>query len=85
MIVDGQAVLSCLTLAFRVAGPVETIKGFSGGIPPHRMQEAFLENDAYQCGVCTPGQIMSAVACARAGSTGTCAVITTGGLTIETG
>jgi xanthine dehydrogenase YagT iron-sulfur-binding subunit len=67
VIVDGKAVLSCLTLASRVTAPIETIEGLSDGITPHPMQDAFLEHDAYQCGFCTPGQIMSAVACARAG------------------
>ena len=66
VIVDGRAVLSCLILAARVSDPIETIEGLSDGITPHPMQEAFLEHDAYQCGFCTPGQIMSAVACARA-------------------
>ena len=67
VIVNGKAVLSCLTLAARVTAPVETIEGLSDGITPHPMQVAFLEHDAYQCGFCTPGQIMSAVAGARAG------------------
>lgn len=67
VIVDGQAVLSCLTLAARVMAQVETIEGLSDGITPHPMHEAFLEHNAYQCGFCTPGQIMSAVACSRAG------------------
>ena len=68
VLVDGQPVLACLTLASRVTSPVETIEGLSNGTDPHPMQTAFLENDAYQCGFCTPGQIMSAVALARSGS-----------------
>lgn len=70
--VDGQRVLSCLTLAAQVEGRVvTTIEGLSGpdeGL--HPVQEAFLEQDAFQCGYCTPGQIMSAVACIREGHAG---------------
>jgi [2Fe-2S] binding domain len=57
-------VLSCLTLAAAVREEVTTIEGLS---PPeaelHPMQQAFLEHDAFQCGYCTPGQILSAIAC----------------------
>jgi xanthine dehydrogenase YagT iron-sulfur-binding subunit len=70
--VDGARVLSCLTLAAQVEGrQVTTIEGLSapgGGL--HPMQAAFLEHDAFQCGYCTPGQIMSAVACIREGHAG---------------
>ena len=61
--VDGRRVNSCLTLAAMAAGKdVMTIEGL--GIPTrmHPMQAAFVEHDAYQCGYCTSGQIMSAVA-----------------------
>jgi xanthine dehydrogenase YagT iron-sulfur-binding subunit len=67
--VNGRRVLSCLTLAASVEGkPVTTIEGLApeeGRL--HPMQQAFLDHDAFQCGYCTPGQIMSAVACVREG------------------
>jgi xanthine dehydrogenase YagT iron-sulfur-binding subunit len=66
---DGHRVLSCLTLAAQAAGKeVTTIEGISapgGGL--HPMQQAFLDHDALQCGYCTPGQIMSAIACVAEG------------------
>ena len=66
--VDGRRVLSCLTLAATIDGAeVTTIEGLSLGDDLHPMQEAFLRCDAYQCGYCTPGQIMSAVACVGEG------------------
>jgi xanthine dehydrogenase YagT iron-sulfur-binding subunit len=64
---DGRRVLSCLSLAVQAQGkPITTIEGIAGAdgrLDP--MQQAFLDHDAYQCGYCTPGQIMSAVACVR--------------------
>ncbi len=62
--VDGKRVLSCLTLAAMTAGrSVTTIEGLSDADGPlHPMQQAFIDHDAFQCGYCTPGQIMSAVA-----------------------
>jgi len=70
--VDGERVLSCLTLAVQVEGrAVTTIEGLSTpGAELHPVQSAFLEHDAFQCGYCTPGQIMSAVACIREGHAG---------------
>jgi xanthine dehydrogenase YagT iron-sulfur-binding subunit len=66
--VDGQRVLSCLTLGIMVNGKkVTTIEGLANGDQLHPMQEAFLKHDGFQCGYCTPGQIMSAVACIREG------------------
>ncbi|RNI33145.1 (2Fe-2S)-binding protein [Rufibacter immobilis] len=66
--VDGQRVLSCLTLAAMVDGKeVTTIEGLANGDKLHPMQEAFIKHDGFQCGYCTPGQIMSAVACVREG------------------
>ncbi|MFE6739381.1 (2Fe-2S)-binding protein [Streptomyces tubercidicus] len=60
---DGRRVLSCLTLAISCEGrEVTTIEGLAEGEELHPMQRAFLEHDAFQCGYCTPGQIMSAVA-----------------------
>ena len=62
--IDGKRVLSCLTLAATIDGAdVRTIEGLAGEDSLHPMQEAFLRCDAYQCGYCTPGQIMSGVAC----------------------
>jgi xanthine dehydrogenase YagT iron-sulfur-binding subunit len=61
--VDGRRVLSCLTLAIGCEGrEVTTIEGLSDGETLHPMQAAFVERDAFQCGYCTSGQIMSAVA-----------------------
>jgi xanthine dehydrogenase YagT iron-sulfur-binding subunit len=66
--VDGRRVLSCLTLAIGAQGTeVTTIEGLAQGDKLHPMQAAFLDHDAYQCGFCTPGQIMSAVACVKEG------------------
>ena len=75
--VDGVRVLACLTLAAQVEGrAVTTIEGLA---PPggelHPVQAAFLEQDGFQCGYCTPGQIMSAVACIREGHAGSDAEI----------
>jgi xanthine dehydrogenase YagT iron-sulfur-binding subunit len=62
-------VLSCLTLAVCVQGRrISTIEGLAkpdGSL--HPMQQAFIDNDGFQCGYCTPGQIMSAVACVNEG------------------
>jgi len=70
--VDGERVLSCLTLAAQVAGrAVTTIEGLSApGSDLHPVQAAFLAHDAFQCGYCTPGQIMSALACIKEGHAG---------------
>ena len=70
MLVDGKRVLSCLTLAAAVRGPVITIEGLApqGGL--HPMQQAFIDPDAFQCGYCTPGHILSAVACVKEGRAG---------------
>ena len=70
--VEGRRVLACLTLAQSVAGrSVTTIEGLAAPDGTlHPMQQAFLDHDALQCGYCTPGQIMSAVACIREGHAG---------------
>jgi len=61
--VDGRRVLSCLTLAITCEDrQVTTIEGLAQGAALHPMQQAFIAHDAFQCGYCTPGQIMSAVA-----------------------
>jgi xanthine dehydrogenase YagT iron-sulfur-binding subunit len=68
VLVDGRRILSCLTLAAATTGPVTTIEGVvdaDGAL--HPMQQAFIDNDALQCGYCTPGQIMSAIGCVNEG------------------
>jgi xanthine dehydrogenase YagT iron-sulfur-binding subunit len=66
--VDGKRVNSCLTLAVMTDGKkVTTIEGLANGDQLHPMQAAFIKHDGFQCGYCTPGQIMSAVACVREG------------------
>jgi xanthine dehydrogenase YagT iron-sulfur-binding subunit len=66
--VDGRRVLACLTLALTCEGrEITTIEGLAPGDELHPMQAAFIANDAFQCGYCTPGQIMSAVALLREG------------------
>ena len=74
---DGQRVVSCLTLAAQADGrAVDTIEGLAGPDGAlHPMQQAFIDHDALQCGYCTPGQIMSAVAAVREGNTGSDAAI----------
>ena len=68
VLADGRRILSCLTLAVQADGTrVTTIEGLADGERPHPMQQAFLDHDALQCGYCTPGQIMSAVACVAEG------------------
>lgn len=70
--INGKRVLSCLTLAAQANGQsVTTIEGLAladGSL--HPVQARFLEHDAFQCGYCTPGQIMSAVACIDEGHAG---------------
>ena len=69
--VDGRRVLACLTLAVTCEGrEVTTIEGLSADGELHPMQAAFIANDAFQCGYCTPGQIMSAVVLVEEGHTG---------------
>ena len=60
--VDGRRVLACLTLAIAASGhQIVTIEGLADEDELHPMQRAFIDHDAFQCGYCTPGQIMSAV------------------------
>jgi xanthine dehydrogenase YagT iron-sulfur-binding subunit len=67
--VDGRRVLACLTLAIACEGhDVTTIEGLGTLDAPHPMQQAFVDHDAFQCGYCTPGQIMSAVALLEEGN-----------------
>jgi xanthine dehydrogenase YagT iron-sulfur-binding subunit len=66
--VDGKRVNACLMLAAAVDGrAVTTIEGIAHRGELHAVQQAFIDHDAFQCGYCTPGQIMSAVACIREG------------------
>jgi len=66
--IDGRRVLSCLTLAAVAQGhAITTIEGLARNGELHPMQQAFIDHDAFQCGYCTPGQIMSAIACVNEG------------------
>ncbi|MBK5958848.1 oxidoreductase [Rhodoplanes elegans] len=69
VLLDGIRVLSCLTLATMAQGrEITTIEGLAGPDGKlHPMQQAFVDHDAFQCGYCTPGQILSAVACVKEG------------------
>jgi xanthine dehydrogenase YagT iron-sulfur-binding subunit len=70
--VDGRRVLACLMLAAAAAGhEVTTIEGLADGPALHPMQAAFIAHDAFQCGYCTAGQIMSAVKLLEEGNAGT--------------
>jgi xanthine dehydrogenase YagT iron-sulfur-binding subunit len=70
--IDGVRVLSCLTLAVAAQGrQVSTVEGLARADGPlHPMQQAFVDHDAFQCGYCTPGQIMSAIGCVKEGHAG---------------
>jgi xanthine dehydrogenase YagT iron-sulfur-binding subunit len=69
VLVDGRRVVSCLTLAVMNQGKaITTIEGLADG-PLHPVQQAFIDHDAFQCGYCTPGQIMSAVGLIQEGRT----------------
>jgi xanthine dehydrogenase YagT iron-sulfur-binding subunit len=71
VLIEGRRVLSCLTLALSAQGhEITTIEGLSNGVRLHPMQQAFIDQDAFQCGYCTPGQIMSAIACVKEGHAG---------------
>jgi xanthine dehydrogenase YagT iron-sulfur-binding subunit len=71
VLVDGRRINSCLTLAVMHQGArITTIEGIADGDTLHPLQAAFIEHDAFQCGYCTPGQIMSGVACIAEGHTG---------------
>jgi xanthine dehydrogenase YagT iron-sulfur-binding subunit len=71
VLIDDRRVVSCLTLALAAEGQeITTIEGLATDDHLHPMQHAFVDNDAFQCGYCTPGQIMSAVACVKEGHAG---------------
>ncbi len=77
--VDGARTLACLSLAVAMQGKaVTTIEGLAPAGSLHPMQQAFIDNDAFQCGYCTPGQIMSAVALVDEGHAGDAASIREG-------
>ena len=66
--INGERTLSCLTLAVMQQGQrITTIEGLAEGNALHPLQQAFIEHDGFQCGFCTPGQIMSAAALLREG------------------
>jgi xanthine dehydrogenase YagT iron-sulfur-binding subunit len=68
VLIDGRRVLSCLTFAVAAQGrKVTTIEGIANTGELHPMQQAFIDHDAFQCGYCTPGQIMSAIGCVNEG------------------
>ena len=63
VIVDGRAVYACMMLALQARGrEVRTVEGLAKGEDLHPVQAAFVEHDGYQCGFCTPGQVMATVA-----------------------
>jgi xanthine dehydrogenase YagT iron-sulfur-binding subunit len=71
VLMDGKRVKSCLSLAALVEGrEITTIEGLAQGEQLHPLQAAFIERDAFQCGYCTPGQIMAGVACIAEGHAG---------------
>jgi xanthine dehydrogenase YagT iron-sulfur-binding subunit len=71
VLMDGKRMKSCLSLAALVEGrEITTIEGLAQGDQLHPLQAAFIERDAFQCGYCTPGQIMAGVACINEGHTG---------------
>ncbi len=73
VLVEGRRSLSCLKLVASLPGrPVTTIEGLAAPDGPlHPMQQAFIDHDAFQCGYCTPGQIVSAIGCVQEGHAGT--------------
>jgi xanthine dehydrogenase YagT iron-sulfur-binding subunit len=76
ILVDGTRINSCLTLAVMHDGAeIRTIEGLADGDRLHPLQQAFIDEDAFQCGYCTSGQIMSGVGCIAEGHTGSAAEI----------
>jgi len=76
VLVDGRRINSCLTLAVMKDGArITTIEGLAQGNTRHPLQQAFIDHDAFQCGFCTPGQILSAVALLAEGRAGSDAEI----------
>jgi len=72
VLVDGRRINACLALAVSLDGAeVTTIEGLAEGEALHPVQQAFIDHDGFQCGFCTPGQIMSAVGLIGEGDAGT--------------
>ena len=70
ILLDGVRVNACMVLAASADGrEITTVEGLAADGRLHPVQQAFIDHDAFQCGFCTPGQIMSAVACIREGHT----------------
>ena len=68
VLLDGRRVNGCMVLAAAVDGrEVTTVEGLAANGELHAVQKAFIDHDAFQCGFCTPGQVISAVACIREG------------------
>jgi xanthine dehydrogenase YagT iron-sulfur-binding subunit len=68
VLIDGKRMNACLTLAVQCDGrEITTVEGIAQGEHLHPVQQAFIEHDAFQCGYCTPGQVVSAVACIKEG------------------
>nr|WP_236809410.1 (2Fe-2S)-binding protein [Amycolatopsis albispora] len=76
VLADGDRINACLTLAvMRQDAEITTVEGLARGEELHPVQAAFIRHDAFQCGACTPGQVVSAVACVAEGHTGSDAEI----------
>ena len=77
VLMDGRRVLSCMSFAVMAEHhEITTIEGLAKpGEELHPMQQAFIDHDAFQCGYCTPGQILSAIACVEEGHAGSAASI----------
>ena len=70
ILLDGRRVNGCLVLAATADGrEVVSVEGLASGEQLHPVQRAFIDHDAFQCGFCTPGQVISAVACIQEGHT----------------
>jgi xanthine dehydrogenase YagT iron-sulfur-binding subunit len=78
VLIDGQRVYSCLTLAVMQEGKeIVTIEGLANGDVLHPVQAAFIDNDGFQCGYCTPGQICATVALLNEVKQGCASAVTT--------
>jgi xanthine dehydrogenase YagT iron-sulfur-binding subunit len=70
VLLDGRRVNGCMVLAVAADGrEVTTVEGLAAGDELHPVQRAFIDHDAFQCGFCTPGQVISAVGCIEEGHT----------------
>jgi xanthine dehydrogenase YagT iron-sulfur-binding subunit len=76
VLIDGRRMNACLTLVAQCEGrAVTTVEGLARGDTLHAVQQAFIDHDAFQCGYCTTGQIVSAVACIEEGHAGNEAMV----------